>query len=210
MKPDVTLYLVTDSRGTDCAEFLKKTEAACRGGVTLVQLREKERSSRDFLALAKQVKLVTDKFHIPLIINDRADIALACGAAGVHAGSDDIPISDLRRIMGENCIIGATAKNLQQAAEAQSEGADYLGVGAIFPTKTKDAVLTDIDTLKKICSGVSIPVCAIGGITSGNCGILSGSGISGLAVVSAIMSANDSEAAAAELLKKAREITLCK
>ncbi len=206
MKPDVTLYLVTDSRGIDCTEFLKRIEAACRGGAALVQLREKNRCSRDLLALAKQVKLVTDKFHVPLIINDRADIALACGAAGVHGGSEDIPIADLRRIMGENSIIGATAKSLPQALQAQADGADYLGVGAIFPTATKDAVLTDIDMLRNICAKVSVPVCAIGGITAENCGVLSGSGISGLAVVSAIMSADDSEAAASELLRKAREI----
>lgn len=196
---DLTLYLVTDSGGRSEGEFIKAIENACLGGVTMVQLREKNRCGRDLLELAKKVKAVTDKFDIPLIINDRVDFALACCAAGVHLGSDDMPAADARRIMGKGKIIGATAKTVSAAVSAERDGADYLGVGAIFPTSTKDTKLTDTDTLKKICRSVNIPVCAIGGLTAENCGILAGSGISGIAVVSAVMGSPDPEKAAKEL-----------
>lgn len=197
--PDLTLYLVTNSGGRSESEFIKAVENACLGGVTMVQLREKKRCGRDFLELAKKVKAVTDKFDIPLIINDRVDIALACGAAGVHLGSEDMPIADARRIMGKSKMIGATAKTVSAAVSAERDGANYLGVGAIFPTTTKDTKLTDTDTLKKICLSVNIPVCAIGGLAAENCGILAGSGISGIAVVSAVMGSSDPEKAAREL-----------
>lgn len=196
-EPNVTLYLVTSS-----SDRLPQTvEAACRGGVTMVQLREKKRGGRELLQIARSVKAVTDKFRIPLIINDRADIALACGAAGVHLGGEDIPIADARRILGGNMIIGATAKTAEAALKAQSDGADYLGVGAVFPSKTKDAVITSVETLGEICRAVSIPVCAIGGLDGGNCKILRGSGVSGMAAVSAIMNSSDPERAAADIRK---------
>lgn len=202
MKLDTTLYFVTDSTGIDSEKLCEITEKACMGGVTLVQLREKDLCSRDFLNYAKKIKTITDKFGIPLIINDRADIALACDAAGVHAGSEDIPIADLRKILGAGKIIGATAKTPEQALKAQADGADYLGVGAIFPTSTKETVLTDIETLKKICAEVNVPVCAIGGITAENCEILAGSGISGIAVVSAITGSPDPEKASRKLKER--------
>lgn len=202
MKPDLTLYFVTDSVGIDLERLSDITEKTCKGGATLVQLREKSLCSRDFLNYAKKIKAVTDKFSVPLIINDRADIALACDAAGVHVGSEDIPVADVRKILGGSKIVGATAKTPEQALKAQSEGADYLGVGAIFPTSTKNATPTDIATLKRICSEVTIPVCAIGGITVSNCGILAGSGISGIAVVSAITGSPDPEKAARELKER--------
>ena len=202
MQIDVTLYFVTDSSKMSIGEFLDTAEAACKGGASLIQLREKSRSGREFLDIAKQLKTVTDKFGVPLIINDRIDIALACGADGVHLGQEDIPVSDARRILGGDKIIGATAKTVEQALEAQNSGADYLGVGAIFPSVTKNALPTDIDTLKNICNSVHIPVCAIGGITYENCSVLTGSGISGVAVVSAIAGSKDPQKAACELKKK--------
>ena len=202
MKPDLTLYFVTDSVGIDLETLAGITEKACKGGTTLVQLREKDLCGREFLNYAKKIKAVTDKFRVPLIINDRADIAIACDAAGVHVGNEDIPVADVRKILGGGKIVGATAKTPEQALKAQSEGADYLGVGAIFPTSTKNAAPTDIATLKKICSEVTIPVCAIGGITAENCEILTGSGIAGIAVVSAITGNSDPEKAARELKER--------
>lgn len=202
MKPDLTLYFVTDSTGIDDTELCDIIEKACKGGVTLVQLREKDRCGRDFLALARQVKTVTDKYNVPLIINDRVDIALACDAAGVHVGNEDIPVADVRKLIGPKKIIGATAKSIEQAVNAQKAGADYLGVGAIFPTSTKETILTDIETLKKICSEVTIPVCAIGGISYDNCYVLEKSGIDGIAVVSAITKSPDPEKATRELAER--------
>lgn len=202
MKPDVTLYFVTDSTGIDDAKLSDIVEKACKGGVTLVQLREKDRCGRDFLALARQIKTVTDRFNIPLIINDRVDIALACDAAGVHVGNEDIPVADVRKLIGPEKIVGATAKSIEQAVKAQEAGADYLGVGAIFPTSTKETILTDMETLKKICGEVTIPVCAIGGISYDNCYVLEKSGIDGIAVVSAIVKSPDPEKASRELAER--------
>ncbi len=202
MRPDITLYFVTDSTDMDIAEFLHIAEYACIGGATLVQLREKSRCGRDFLDIAKQLKKVTDKFGIPLIINDRLDIALACGADGVHLGQEDIPINEARKILGVDKIIGATAKTVEQAVLAEKAGADYLGAGAIFPSVTKDAIPMDVETLKNICRSVKIPVCAIGGINYNNCDILNGSGISGIAAVSAITKSSDPQKAVLELKEK--------
>lgn len=202
MKPDITLYFVTDSTGIEVAKLPDIVEKACKGGVTLVQLREKDRCGRDFLSLARQVKKVTDKYNVPLIINDRVDIALACDAAGVHVGNEDIPVADVRKLIGPEKIIGATAKSIEQAVNAQKAGADYLGVGAIFPTSTKETILTDIETLKKICKEVTIPVCAIGGINYDNCYVLEKSGIAGIAVVSAIVKSPDPEKATRELAER--------
>lgn len=202
MASDLTLYFIADSVGNDGERLVQITEKACSGGATLVQLREKYNSGREFFEHACMIKKITDKYGIPLIINDRADIALACGAAGVHLGQEDMPVEAARKILGDKAMIGATAKTAEQAAAAEKAGADYLGVGAIFPSTTKDAVPTDLDTLKKICASVNIPVCAIGGLTYENCSVLKGSGISGIAVVSAISGADDPGRAAAELKKK--------
>ena len=134
---DVTLYLVTDSTGFLEEDFLARVEKACRGGITLLQLREKERSGREYFRLALKVKEIANRYHIPLLIDDRVDIAIAAGADGVHVGQSDLPVKEARRLLGPHKIIGATAKTVPQALEAQEQGADYLGVGAIFPTTTK-------------------------------------------------------------------------
>lgn len=203
MKFDITLYLVTDSTNLEEKVFLSKVEQACRGGVTMLQLREKEKSDRDFLSLALEVKKITDKYGIPLIIDDRLDIALASGASGVHLGQSDMPISVARKLMGKDKIIGATTKTVFQAKKAVEEGADYLGVGAIYPTTTKVVtVITEVSTLNDICNAVDIPVLAIGGLNKDNCDVLKNSPIDGIAVVSAIMKDENPEKAASELKSK--------
>ncbi len=203
MKFDITLYLVTDSTNLEEKVFLSKVEQACNGGVTMLQLREKEKSDRDFLSLALEVKKITDKYGIPLIIDDRLDIALASGASGVHLGQSDMPISVARKLMGKDKIIGATAKTISQAQKAVEEGADYLGVGAIYPTTTKVVtVITEVSTLNDICNAVDIPVLAIGGLNKDNCDVLKNSPIDGIAVVSAIMKDENPEKAASELKSK--------
>lgn len=201
MKFDCSLYLVTDSTGLEEKEFLNIIEEACKSGVTLVQLREKDKSGREYLNLAFKVKEITDKYNIPLIIDDRIDIAIAVDSAGVHLGQSDINIKYARKILGKDKIIGATAKTVNQAKEAVEEGADYLGVGAIYPTTTKvKTVITDIKTLNEICDKVDIPVVAIGGLNEENCNILNKSKISGIAVVSAIMKAKDIKKAVKNLI----------
>lgn len=192
MKIDYRLYLVTDSTGFEENEFLNKVEEACKSGITLLQLREKEKSGREFLNLAFKVKKIADKYNIPLIINDRIDIAMVVDSAGVHLGQSDINVKYARRLLGNNKIIGATTKSVQQAKEAVKEGADYLGVGAIYETTTKvKTKITPIETLNEICDSVNIPVVAIGGLNEENLSILKESKISGIAVVSAIMKAKD-------------------
>ena len=199
---DVTLYLVTDSTGFLEDDFLARVEKACRGGITLLQLREKERSGREYFRLALKVKEIANRYHIPLLIDDRVDIAIAAGADGVHVGQSDLPVKEARRLLGPHKIIGATAKTVPQALEAQEQGADYLGVGAIFPTTTKVVtILTPVETLNQICRAVSIPVAAIGGLNAQNLSVLQNSPISGVSVVSAIMKQQDPEKAARELKK---------
>ena len=201
MKFDCSLYLVTDSTDLEEKEFLNKIEEACISGVTLVQLREKNKEGREYLNLAFKVKEVTDKYNIPLIIDDRIDIAMIIDAAGVHLGQSDINIRYARTILGNDKIIGATTKTLEQAKEAVKEGADYLGVGAIYPTTTKvKTIITEIKTLNEICESIDIPVVAIGGLNVENCDILNESKISGIAVVSAIMKAKDTKKAVESLL----------
>lgn len=200
MKIDLTLYLVTCSDGLSEKDFLTKVEQACRGGVTLVQLREKKKSTREYLHLAKAVKEITDAYGIPLIIDDRADIAVACDAAGVHIGQEDLPVWAARKIVGNDKIVGTSAKTVAQALAAQKGGADYLGVGAIYPTTTKViTTLTPIAVLSAICRAVSIPAIAIGGLNLGNCQALKGVPIAGISVVSAIMKSENPEAAAQKL-----------
>jgi len=207
MNIDLTLYLVTDSTGMDEAAFLSKIELACKGGITLLQLREKEASSMEFLDMALKVKSISDKYNVPLLIDDRIDIALACDADGVHLGKSDLPVAVARKILGENKIIGATAKTITQALAAEEAGADYLGVGAIFPTTTKVVtVITDIEILKDICDSVDIPIVAIGGLNMDNSHILSGTPVNGIAVVSAIMKAADPQKASYELKAKITSI----
>ena len=199
---DTRLYFITDSTLYTKEEFLRRVEAALRGGVTILQLREKDKSTREYMELAGKVHELSRKYNVPLIIDDRVDVALAIGAEGVHLGQSDMPVDVARKLLGDQMIIGATTKTVPQALEAYEKGADYLGVGAIYPTTTKvKTVLTSVDTLKDICKAVPIPVNAIGGLNKGNVQILKGAPIAGFCVVSAIMKANDSKLAAKELLE---------
>lgn len=207
MKLDLTLYLVSDSTNCSEEEFLKKIEDACLGGVTLVQLREKNRSTKDYYELAKKVKVITDRYDLPLIIDDRADVAMAVDAAGVHVGAEDLPVKEARRLLGPNKIVGATAKTVEAAKKAEADGASYLGVGAIYPTTTKvKTVLTKVATLNDICANVAIPVGAIGGLNKDNCDILKDSPIDGICVVSAIMKQADCKQATQELKEKVLQL----
>lgn len=192
MKFDPTLYLVTDSSLYEEEAFLTVIDAVCGAGITLLQLREKERSTREYLRLARAVMQITDRYGIPLILDDRADVAAACGCAGVHVGQEDLPVEDARRILGADKIVGATAKTVEQAQLAYQQGADYLGCGAVYPTTTKvRTVLTPVETIRQICESVPIPVNAIGGLNRGNLEVLRGVSIQGICVVSAIMKAAD-------------------
>ena len=200
MKLDTSLYFITDSTGFPEAEFFWRVESALSGGVTLVQLREKEKSTREYIRLAEKLHKITEKYRVPLIIDDRVDVALAMGAEGVHLGAEDMAVDTARSVMGSGKIIGATAKTVAAATAAYEMGADYLGVGAIYPTTTKvKTVLTSVDTLQDICRAVPIPVNAIGGLNCGNLEPLRGSGISGICAVSSIMKAPDPAQAAREL-----------
>lgn len=187
MRKQLKVYLVTGRYDFSDTEFLKRIETACRSGVTLVQLREKEVSTRRFYELAVKVKVVTDAYQIPLIINDRVDICLAVDAAGVHIGDDELPVALVRKLVGSTKIVGVSAKTVARGVEAENEGADYLGVGAIFPTTTKDSPLTSLQTLSEIAAAVTIPVVAIGGIKEENIEQLMGTGVAGVSLVSEIM-----------------------
>ena len=199
-KFDSSLYFITDSTKHNEEEFLYRVEEALKGGVTLLQLREKEKSTREYIELAQKVHALTKRYNVPLIIDDRVDVALAVDAEGVHVGASDMPVSTARRLMGEEKIVGATAKTVPWATEAYEQGADYLGVGAIYPTTTKvKTVLTSVETLRDICNTVPIPVNAIGGLNINNIDVLKGVPIAGVCVVSAIMKADDPKKAAEEL-----------
>lgn len=206
-KLDTTMYFITDSTNYTEDEFLYRVEEACKSGVTLIQLREKERTTREYLSLAEKVHEITRKYDIPLIIDDRVDVALAVNAEGVHVGQSDMPVNIARKLMGGDKIVGATAKTVPQAIEAYEQGADYLGVGAIYPTTTKvKTVLTSVDTLKEIVKAVPIRVNAIGGLNKDNIHVLKDSGIDGICVVSAIMKADNPCAAAKELREAFNEL----
>lgn len=197
---DTTLYFITDSSSVSAEKFLPSVEAACKGGATIIQLREKNKSTREYLELAANVHEITARYKVPLIIDDRVDVALAIGAEGVHVGQTDMPVAMARKLMGSNKIVGATTKTVPQALEAYKQGADYLGVGAIYPTTTKVVtILTSVETLKEIVKAVSIPVNAIGGLNKENIGVLRGTGIAGICAVSAIQKSSAPEAAAREL-----------
>ena len=198
---ELRLYAVTDRRALPAGVTLAQAvEAALDGGVTCLQLREKEASAGEILALARTLLPLCRARRVPLLINDRVDIALAAGADGVHLGQEDLPLPEARALLGPDRILGATAHTVAEALRAQAEGADYLGVGAMFPTGTKaDTVPTSTDTLKAICAAVSIPVVASGGGNAENLPTLAGTGIAGAAVVSAIFSQSDLTAAARAL-----------
>ena len=205
-KLDTRLYFITDSTSCERDEFLERVEKALMGGVTLIQLREKERTSREYLELANEVHELSKKYNVPLIIDDRLDIAMASDAEGVHLGQSDLPVDIARRLFGPDKIIGATAKTVPQALEAYERGADYLGVGAIYPTTTKvKTILTSTDTLKDICKAVPIPVNAIGGLNAENIDVLKDIPIAGVCVVSAIMKADDPYKASIRLSEAVKE-----
>ena len=208
-KFDTSLYLITDSTGFTEEEFLHRTEAALQGGVTLLQLREKDKTTREYIALAEKVHEISKRYNVPLIIDDRVDVALAIDAEGVHVGAGDMPVATARKLMGNGKIVGATAKTVSWAKEAYEQGADYLGVGAIFPTTTKvKTVLTSTDTLRDICNAVPIPANAIGGLNQDNIDVLAGIPIAGICVVSAIMKAENPGNAAEALKIRAKELRL--
>ena len=201
------LYLVTNRYQDSLESFLEKVETACRSGVTIIQLREKNLTTNQYYQLAKQVKEITDAYQVPLIIDDRLDICLAVDAAGLHIGDDELPVSVARKVLGPEKILGVTAKTVKRALEAETSGADYLGTGAIFPTTTKEnPPITLISTLKTICQTVAIPVVAIGGLTSENIDQLIGTGIAGVAVVRDLMQAEDIEAKTQAFLTKLDDI----
>ncbi|MBR4084476.1 MAG: thiamine phosphate synthase [Lachnospiraceae bacterium] len=209
-KFDSSLYFITDSTNYTEEEFLFRIEQTLQGGVTLLQLREKEKSTKEYIELAEKVHYITKRYNVPLIIDDRVDVALAIDAEGVHVGANDMPVATARKLMGNDKIVGATAKTVPWAKEAYEQGADYLGVGAIYPTTTKvKTVLTSTDTLRDICNAVPIPANAIGGLNKDNIGILAGIPIAGICVVSAIMKADNPQEAAAELKARAQELGLC-
>ena len=200
MNFDYTLYLVTDRQLMSCDSLTEAVEQAILGGCTMIQLREKELPSLEFYNQAVAVKQVTERYHIPLIINDRIDIAMAVQATGVHIGQHDLPAAAVRKVIGENMLLGVSASSIVEAIQAQQDGADYLGVGAMFPTGTKtDADSVSMEELQKIRAAVSLPIVVIGGINKGNAGRFKPMGIDGLAVVSAIIAQSDIKAAAAEL-----------
>ncbi len=206
MKLNTRLYFITDSTPYEKDEFLKRVESALQGGVTLIQLREKERTTREYLELAREVHEISKKYNVPLIIDDRLDIAMAVDAEGVHLGQSDLPINLGRKLFGPDKIIGATTKTVPQALEAYEQGADYLGVGAIFPTTTKvKTILTSTETLNDICHAVPIPVNAIGGLNSENIDVLKDIPIAGVCAVSAIMKADDPKTAAEKLSDAIKE-----
>ena len=210
-KLDTRFYLITDSTHLPEDEFLYRIEEAIKGGVTIVQLREKERTTREYIDLAQKVHSITKRYNLPLIIDDRVDVALAVDAEGVHLGQEDMPVDSARKLLGEDKIIGATAKTVQKAIEAYQNGADYLGVGAIYPTKTKvKTVLTSTQTLAEICNAVPIPVNAIGGLNKDNIDVLKGINISGICVVSAVMQAQSPKREAEEIIEKEKELCIWK
>lgn len=206
-KDDLLLYAITDRGSLDKNVFFEKIEEALQGGVTILQLREKELDEDSFTDEAIEVKAICRKYGVPLIINDNVDVALKSGADGVHVGIEDMPIDEIRRKAPDSFIIGATCKTVEQAQSAERLGADYMGVGAVFPSPTKkNAVRITREQLKEICSSVSIPAVAIGGITLENVGELNGGGMSGIAVVSAVFSADDIQKAASLLKEKAKSL----
>jgi thiamine-phosphate pyrophosphorylase len=199
-KSSMLLYAVTDRTWLKGRSLTHVVEEAIKAGITFLQLREKDLDNASFLQLAREVKSVTYKYKIPYVINDNVEVAMSCGADGVHVGQDDMAARDARRIIGPDKILGVSAQTVEQAVLAEKNGADYIGVGTVFPTSTKlDAEAVSFETLKEICEAVSIPVVAIGGINKDNAMKLAGSGIDGIAVVSAIFAQEDITSAVREL-----------
>lgn len=205
-KEMLLLYAVTDRKWTGEKNLYQQVEEALKGGATLIQLREKNMSQEEFLKEAREMTALCHRYGTALIINDNVEVALKSGADGVHVGIEDIPVKEIRKQAPGDFIIGATAKTTEQAQRAEKEGADYLGVGAVFPSPTKkNAIRITTEELRKICSSVRIPAVAIGGITSENAGSLAGGGMAGMAVVSAVFGASDIKKETAGLKKKIQE-----
>lgn len=199
-KKDLLLYAVTDRSWLNGETLYSQVEKALRGGATFIQLREKKLSEAEFLKEAEEMKGLCERYRVPFVINDNVDIALAIGADGVHVGQSDMEAGDVRAKLGPDKIIGVSAQTVEQALKAQAQGADYLGVGAVFPTGSKaDAAEVGHETVKAICEAVDIPVIAIGGISKHNVSELAGNGLCGIAVISAIFAQEDIESAAREL-----------
>ena len=206
-KDRLLLYAVTDRSWTGQQSLYEQIEEALKGGVTMVQLREKQLSEDELVAEAIQIKELCHRYEVPLIINDNVDAALKSGADGVHVGIEDAPVCEIRKRAGDDFIIGATAKTTEQAKAAEAAGADYLGVGAVFPSPTKkNAIRITPQDLREICGSVAIPAVAIGGITGDNVSEIKGGGMAGVAVVSAIFAAQDIQKAAAELKRKVKAV----
>ena len=202
-KKDLILYAVTDRHWLNGETLYSQVEKVLKGGATFIQLREKNLDEEHFMEEAKEIQKLCRKYHVPFIINDNVELTAAINADGVHVGQRDMEAGDVRAKLGPDKIIGVSAQTVQQAVEAERRGADYLGVGAVFPTGSKDdAEEVTFETLKAICQAVKIPVIAIGGISKGNVLELAGSGICGIAVISAIFAAKDIEEATKELKEK--------
>lgn len=207
-KVDVLLYAITDRGALHGRDICKAVEDAIKGGATIIQLREKGIDEDSLVEEAKKLKEICAEYGVPLIVNDNVDAALRAGADGVHVGIEDTPVAEIRERVGEDFIIGATAKTVEQAKKAQAAGADYLGVGAVFPSPTKkDAIRITNEQLRDIADAVDIPVAAIGGISRDNIKQLRGSGADGAAVVSAVFGQEDITEACKELKKLAEEMT---
>lgn len=206
-REQVLLYGVTDRHWLGEQTLYQQVEAALKGGVTIIQLREKTLTTEEFVGEAREIKTLCDIFHVPLIINDRVDVALAVDADGVHVGQSDMEVCQAREKLGPEKIIGVSARTVEQAILAQEQGADYLGVGAVFPTSTKaDAREIDNRVLEDICHSVDIPVVAIGGISMENVESLRGSGIDGVAVVSAVFGQKDITQASKALRERVAQV----
>lgn len=206
-KETMRLYAVTDQTWSNNITLKEQVELAIQGGVTFVQLREKKKSKEEIIQIAREIKQITDKYQIPFVINDNVEVALEVDADGVHVGQEDMKAVEARRILGDKKIIGVSVHTVEEAVEAQKMGANYIGVGAVFPTSTKkNAVKMSNKTLQDICQAVDIPVVAIGGIQTENIMELKESGIDGIAVVSAIFSKKDIKQAAKELREMVEHI----
>lgn len=204
---DMTLYAVTDAAWTGEKTLIQQVKEALEGGITFLQLREKHLSEEEFLREAVEIKHLTDQYQIPFVINDNIEIAQKAGADGVHVGQDDMPVEEVRKILGEDKIIGVSAHNVEEAVRAEQGGANYLGVGAVHTTATKENTsAVSMEEMKKICQTVSIPVVAIGGIKKNNMNVLSGTGVDGIAVVSAIFAAKNIKEETKELLEAVKEM----
>lgn len=206
-KNTMLLYAVTNSKLISKQPLIEQVESALKGGITCLQLREKDMDEASFLLEAIEIKKLCEKYNVPFIINDNVNIAIQCGADGVHVGQSDMEVSEVRKLVGDNMIIGVSAHNVEEAKAAEAGGADYLGVGAIYQTTTKqDATYVTLNELKRICNSVKIPVVAIGGMDRNTISSLSGTGVDGVAMVSAIFAVDNIEQECRKLLRLSKDM----